>query len=228
MPAYLTGVSNTAVKAVAHDYGIGLLIQPGNSYHLQTAAYPMWAADNGAYKKGARHESFDFAAWAAWVDSILPTVDQVSCLFFTCPDAIDVSPDGRDVIGYADETLRRAREWLPWLRARGLRTALVAQDGMEDLDAEIPWELVDVVFLGGSTEWKTGAGAAKMAAIARARGKRVHMGRVNSGKRFTLAGQIGCDTADGTFLGFGPDKNLPRLLRWPGMAPALAGGRADA
>lgn len=40
------------------------------------------------------------------------------------------------------------------------------------------------------------------------------MGRVNSGKRLKLADNWGCDTADGTFLAFGPDKNLPRLLAW--------------
>jgi hypothetical protein len=25
---------------------------------------------------------------------------------------------------------------------------------------------------------------------------------------------MGCDTADGTFLAFGPDINTPRLARW--------------
>lgn len=145
---------------------------------------------------------------------VLPAVNLDTCLFFTCPDAIDVSDDGREVVGYAAETLVRARQWLPWLRAKGLPTALVAQDGMEDMVGEVPWHLVDVVFLGGSTFWKCGPGAARMAAAALVRGKRVHMGRVNSGKRLGIARRIGCATVDGTLLAFGPTKNLPRLLSW--------------
>jgi len=42
------------------------------------------------------------------------------------------------------------------------------------------------------------------------------------------AASIGCDSVDGTFLAFGPDKNLPQLLRWLRLAdePTLFGGAA--
>lgn len=40
------------------------------------------------------------------------------------------------------------------------------------------------------------------------------MGRVNSRTRLGIAEWFGCDSADGTYLAYGPDKNLPRLLRW--------------
>jgi len=52
------------------------------------------------------------------------------------------------------------------------------------------------------------------------------MGRVNSYKRLALANSWGVDTADGTFLGFGPTQNLPRLCSWldklngPAAAPS--------
>lgn len=42
------------------------------------------------------------------------------------------------------------------------------------------------------------------------------MGRVNSLRRLRHAAAIGCDSADGTYLAFGPDRNLPRLLDWIG------------
>lgn len=45
-------------------------------------------------------------------------------------------------------------------------------------------------------------------------GKWVHMGRVNSGKRYRYAEAIGCDSVDGSYLRFGPDTNLPKLLSW--------------
>ncbi len=40
------------------------------------------------------------------------------------------------------------------------------------------------------------------------------MGRVNSYRRLAYAQSIGCHSADGTYLKYGPDLNLPRLLRW--------------
>lgn len=40
------------------------------------------------------------------------------------------------------------------------------------------------------------------------------MGRVNSLRRLRLAQAMGCDSADGTYLAYGPDRNLPRLLGW--------------
>ncbi len=63
-------------------------------------------------------------------------------------------------------------------------------------------------------EWKTGEVARAITDEARRRGVWVHMGRVNSWARLRYARQTGCDSADGTYLAFGPSKNLPKLLRW--------------
>lgn len=40
------------------------------------------------------------------------------------------------------------------------------------------------------------------------------MGRVNSAKRLARAAEMGCDSADGTYLRFAPTANLVRLLGW--------------
>ena len=40
------------------------------------------------------------------------------------------------------------------------------------------------------------------------------MGRVNSRRRLRIAQAFGCTSCDGTYLAFGPDTNLPRLLTW--------------
>lgn len=146
-----------------------------------------------------------------------------------------------DVVGDAAATLRRAETggMLAWIRHAGYPAAFVAQNGLERLD--VPWGDFDALFLGGSpeclpcgyvrptvdreqercpachrflTEWKLGAAARGLAAEAKDRGKWVHMGRVNSGKRFRYADAIGCDSADGTYLINGPDTNLPKLLGW--------------
>ena len=155
-----------------------------------------WCADNGRYGKGwPGHE-----AWFAWlVDN---AADAPSCAFAVAPD----------VVGDAEATLAESMPWLPHIRRLGYPAALVAQDGLESLP--VPWDDFDVLFVGGSTPWKLGPHARQLASEAKARGKRVHMGRVNSGRRYRYAHAIGCDTADGTYLTFGPDRNLPAVLAW--------------
>ena len=53
-----------------------------------------------------------------------------------------------------------------------------------------------------------------LVAEAKERGKWAHMGRVNSMRRYDYARGIGCDSADGTYLTFGPTVNLPKVLKW--------------
>ena len=124
------------------------------------------------------------------------------CLFVAAPD----------VVGDGAATLAVLQPMASHIRALGWPVALVGQDGMENMT--VPWDDVDWLFVGGSTEWKLGPHARELAGEAKRRGKWVHMGRVNSEKRYRYAAAIGCDSADGTFLTFGPDVNLPRLLSW--------------
>lgn len=155
-----------------------------------------WAADNGCFGKGYPGDE----AWLAWLRD--HPGDRAHCLFATAPD----------VVADAAATLARSAPWLPVIRSLGYPAALVAQDGLEALP--VPWDDFDVLFIGGSTEWKLGPHAARLTRDAKARGKHVHMGRVNSARRFAYAQLIGCDSVDGTYLAFGPDTNLPNVLRW--------------
>lgn len=184
-----------------------------------------WCADNGCFGKGYPGD----AGWLEWLGQ--QEEDAETCLFATAPD----------VVGDATATLERSLPWLPTIRQLGFPAALVAQNGQENL--KVPWDELDVLFLGGSleclpcgwvwpaevkpergqrcllcgdlmTEWKLGAAARVLAAEATAQGKHVHMGRVNSGKRYRYAKSIGCHSVDGTYLTFGPSKNLPKLLGW--------------
>jgi len=155
-----------------------------------------WCADNGCFGKGYPGDE----KWLAWLTKNAHAA--ADCLFATAPD----------VVGDAAATLERSTPFLPMIRALGYPAALVAQDGLEDL--EVPWEEFDVLFIGGSTEWKLGPAARDLIREAKDRGKHVHMGRVNSERRYRYAHEIGCDSVDGTFLTFGPDVNLPRLLAW--------------
>lgn len=208
---YLTGAHNDAVAAIAHERNIGLLVQPGNRYDMQVHRYPVWAGDNGAFttvKGGFSAEKFRTMlarpALRAHADK---------CAFIVAPDKLVVLPDGK-VVGDVLGTLEQFNAWALEIAALGYPVALVAQDGLEHLLDYVPWGLIDVLFIGGSTEWKLSAGARECVEAAARRGRSTHMGRVNSYRRLALAQSWGVDSADGTFLAFGPTKNLPRLTAW--------------
>lgn len=211
MIQYLSGVTGAALEAIAFERNIGLLVQPGNSYHERVHLFPAWGGDNGAFTTAAG--GFSPVRFRKMLAQ--PTLKKYAdrCLFVVAPDKLVVLADGT-VIGDAQGTLDQFPAWAAEIKAAGFPVALVAQDGLENLLDSVPWDLVDVLFLGGSTEWKLGAGAAACVAEAKRRGKRTHMGRVNSYKRLALAQSWGVDTADGTFLKFGMTQNIPRMLTW--------------
>lgn len=194
MTLYLANPSGGAVLRAMEDGVIGFIDTPKQG-NLRPPGVT-WCADNGCFGKGYPGDE----GWLRWLAK--HQADAGTCLFATAPD----------VVGDAEATLRRSRPFLPRIRALGYKAALVGQDGLEDL--AVPWDEFDAFFIGGSTEWKLGPAAADLAAQARERGKWVHMGRVNSRKRYRYARSIGCHSVDGTFLVFGPTVNLPKLLGW--------------
>lgn len=178
---YLSGVTNDRDEPALIGAGIGLLVQPGNSYHLRVDRYPHFAADNGCF--GGK---WDEDKHLAWLDRLPRTA-----LFAVAPD---VYPD-------AQATLELSAGYFELIRDMGFPVALVAQDGAEHLD--LPWDDFDCLFIGGErqeVEWKLGPYAEQVARAARAHGKWVHMGRVNSLKRMDRARSMGCLSADGTLL----------------------------
>lgn len=194
-PIYLTGASSPGSRSVARAIGLGLLVQPATRQLLtHVPDYRAYAVDNGCFAARTYVGDTEYLGW-------LRTIT-VEPLFAVAPD----------VVGDAQATLRRSLALLGRIRALGLRAAFVAQDGLEHL--RIPWGRFDCLFIGGSTAWKLSPAAAAIAQQARARGKWVHMGRVNSLKRYRIAAEWGCHSVDGTFLAFGPTRNLPRLTRW--------------
>lgn len=190
---YFANPTGSAVDAM-RDGHLGYIDTPKQGNRRPPGV--TWCADNGRYGKGwPGHDD-----WWRWLEA--NAADAPTCAFATAPD----------VVGDATATLADSLPWLPRIRALGYPAALVAQDGLEALP--VPWDAFDVLFIGGSTEWKLGRHARALVREAKVRGKRAHMGRVNSARRYRYAAAIGCDTADGTYLTFGPDVNLPKLLGW--------------
>lgn len=101
-----------------------------------------------------------------------------------------------DIVESAIRTLEVFDHWR--YRLNGWPLALVLQDGQEHLP--IPWAGIDAVFIGGSTGWKLGPHAAQCIKAAKALGKWVHVGRVNTPARYEYFERLGADSIDGTGL----------------------------
>jgi hypothetical protein len=164
------------MERYAHP-NLGRLVQPRHYSSIeQTAAAGIpWAADNDAF------HAFDPAAFERMLARLrgLP-----GCLFVAAPD----------VVGDAAATLARYAEW----RARldGFPRGLVAQDGITPGD--VPWDDIAALFIGGSTEFKLGPDAERMAVAARERRKWLHIGRVNGMRRLRYCATLHADSIDGS------------------------------
>lgn len=122
------------------------------------------------------------------------------CLFAVVPDVV-CDAEGTDVMW---------RRWAPAVARRGYRPAYVAQNGCRRIPAG-----AQVVFLGGDDEFKDGPEGRQVAAAAKADGRWLHVGRVNTKERLHMAARImRADSVDGTALAHGPDQNLAILRRW--------------
>jgi hypothetical protein len=220
-PIYLSG--SVTGCAGAHPR-LGLMAQPGNGLHHALADVAWWAADNGCYAAGDR---FDPGAWLAWLEALTywpPTTQgwqppahwegTYHLYGLAEPDATDhcLFAALPDVVGDWRATWARSEPHVEAVAALGYRAALVAQDGLT-VDT-VEWDAISALFIGGTTRWKLSEAAAQLASQARWLGKWVHMGRVNSWRRFRHAIAMGVDSVDGTYIAHAPAQNLPSLLRW--------------
>lgn len=192
-----------------------------------------WCADNGCFGKGYPGA----VGYAQWLEK--HSKDAASCLFATAPDVVGdaVATLTRSLpfmplirsLGYpAALCAQNGLENLtvPWdkfdVLFLGGSPECLACDYVQPFGAPLMkccaggrMEKHCPSCLERLTEWKLGRAAALLTQEAKRRGKPVHMGRVNSRRRLRYAASIGCDTADGTYLLFGPrGVNLPKLLSW--------------
>jgi hypothetical protein len=170
---------------------LGFILTPDTAY--RPPADVKIAADNACFSDPANYSDVRYLAFLKNLPRTL--------LFATAPD----------VLGDHATTVERSRPMLAAIRELDLPAAFVAQDGWDE--PTTPWDEFDVLFVGGSTAFKFRGGRDAVLAAKR-HGKRTHMGRVNSFERLRAAAAIGCDSADGTFLAFGPVLNAVRMLRW--------------
>lgn len=193
-PLYLSGCSGPLTRAYAaeHPDRLGLMLTPNNGYRLQTPFYRHIAVDNGAFG----HPDFSESRWWRYVLTLPRTA-----LFVVAPDV------PFDAAGSIERGLR----WVPWLRREGFRAAIAAQNGAEKLgimDCDF-----DVLFIGGDDTYKTSNEARRLTFRAHQLGRTVHVGRVNTRKRYRGVVEIGADSCDGTMLRYAR-AHLSTLSAW--------------
>lgn len=184
-------LDSQADKCTPTDLVRGQLLTPLSNYRLGEHEF---AIDNGGFTQ------FDGDGFQRVLAKCF--TERHRCLFVACPD----------VVGSARRTLESFRQYA-W-RLEGWPVALVGQDGLESLD--IPWELMAAVFIGGSTTWKESQHAIDVIKTAQICGKHVHVGRVNTIKRFRKFDELGCDTCDGS-----------GVVRFGWMMEAIRNGQRD-
>lgn len=172
---------------------LGFMVTPQMWNNVPLDAW--WAADNGRYAAPERYTDAGYFYW-------LQRQPRQYNIFATAPD----------VLGDHAATVAMSTPVFSGIVACGFRSAFVAQDGWEEHTT--PWNQFVCLFIGGTDEFKLGRGL-EAARIGREKyNKWVHMGRVNSFKRLKLAQEHGCWSADGTFLKYAPENNIPRMLNW--------------
>lgn len=201
MPANQT---NSLVHYWAALYdGLGHLYTPARKERV--LPWLPYALDNGRFAEAIKGIEFDDDKFFQYVESFVAR--SIKPLWIAVPD---VPFNGEETLCWWDRYAFACREF-------DVPLALVVQDGMsiDDVRSRKP----DVVFVGGTTEWKwltvrewTGAFP------------RVHVGRVNSPKRLYELAALGVESCDGSgwFRGKSPQVvGLGRFLA------EQAGGDAD-
>jgi hypothetical protein len=211
----LVSGATATLRGLPLDAPVGHLVTPhtGNDIAGIASTGRPWAADNGCFN------GFDQAAFMA----MLAQIDRVANvellraglpvhtrpLWVVCPD----------VVSDAYATLELWRYWRHTLKAYGLSAAFVAQDGCEG--GYIPWGRMACLFIGGSTEYKESDAVAWLIRRAKAHGKAVHVGRVNTERRVRLFDGLGIDSIDGTQFSRFPNTYIPRWAER--LRPSLRG-----
>jgi hypothetical protein len=152
---------------------VGHLYSPGS--HRGPEEFLPFSLDNGAY---GHDDDWDEGKWIKLLDwAYLCGQKPLWCLV-------------PDVVGNRIRTLRRWEKYAPVARKYGWPLAFAVQDGMTPKD--VPAD-ADVIFVGGSTEWKW-----KTMPMWCAMFRRVHIGRVNGYKRLWSCHDAGAESVDGT------------------------------
>jgi len=173
----------------------GLLLGPSYCKKTVPQRWHPYVLDNDRFSAWSKGKEWSERAW-------LDMLEWVKLLGHK-PDWVLVP----DVVGDRDATLREWDRYLPVASRYGWPVAFAVQDGMTP--ADVPAD-ADVVFVGGTTEWKW-RNIEMWKSF-----PRVHVGRVNEIDRVWQCQDLGCESVDGTGWFRDPTRQdkLPALVDW--------------
>ena len=180
--------------AGAHPGKIGWLIGP--THRKLPRAWLPYALDNDAFSAWSQKKPWNEALWLDLLQWARRT--HVAPLWVLVPD----------VVADKRKTLIQWEKYCPVVAEFGWPLAFAVQDGMRPCD--VP-DNADVVFVGGTTEWKW-----KNLKMWTENFPRVHCGRVNMIRRLWTCEDAGCESVDGSgwFRATDNGNQAKMILRW--------------
>jgi hypothetical protein len=182
---------------------VGYLVgqYPGRLGHLfspeglrKTYDWMPFSLDNGKFACWSRGKQWDEAAYRDMLAEVSMRDQQP--LWALVPDEV-ANPK---------ETKRLWDHWFPVIKSYGWSVGFAVQDGMTKDD--VPPE-ADVIFVGGSTEWKWATMHRWCQEF-----PRVHVGRVNSPEKLWDCTESGAESCDGTGWFRGNPKQTAGLIEY--------------
>lgn len=161
-----------------HPSRIGWLIGPTGLAKTKLRDWMPFACDNDAFSAWANEKEWDYLAWINMLKKI--TSLRQSPRWVLVPD----------VVAEREKTILAWEKYAPEASTFGFPLAFAVQDGMTPKDVPIK---ADVVFVGGTTEWKW-----NNLRLWTDNFIRVHVGRVNSLNKLRLCERLNVESVDGT------------------------------
>jgi hypothetical protein len=175
---------------------IGWLFGPAATKKTKIRKWIPFALDNDAFAAWTNNSEWDCEAWRDMIRSIKRT--GMEPLWLLVPD----------VVSDRDATIEKWGLHHEDASKTGWPLAFAVQDGMTVDDVPSG---VDVVFVGGTTEWKW-----KTVPMWCSNFDRVHVGRVNSLRRLWTCEDLGVESVDGTgwFRDTEKGKRMVQIEQW--------------
>jgi len=155
-----------------------------------------FALDNGAFINWLNGTPFNVEEWISLMERIKATGKKP--LWVLCPDVVTDAKATTELFYHYEKFIREFWD-------NEIKIAFAVQDGHQPED--VP-KTADVVFIGGSTEWKW-SNAEKFCSRFE-----THIGRVNSYEKLCYSKSIGAVSCDGTGWFRGDSKQLQGLEKF--------------
>lgn len=194
----MCGQSNQVWHWAAGKYPgrVGMLLGPNYCRKQAIRFWMPYALDNDAFSAWTQKKPWDAEAWRKML--VWARMSGQAPLWVLVPDVV---ADRRG-------TLDKWQEFAPEAAGFGWPLAFAVQDGMTPDD--VP-EGADLVFVGGTTEWKW-----RNVPLWTRHFKRVHVGRVNELRRLWTCEDYGVESVDGSgwFRDTSEGRRGLQLLTW--------------